>query len=79
LPPRLREEVQAARSILLDAATPEGRAFHAADVIDRVLQIAQHLRAASLTMERVLNEMHLVHEGPVKPFHDRVLREISLS
>jgi 5'-deoxynucleotidase YfbR-like HD superfamily hydrolase len=79
LPPRLREEVQAARSILLDAATPEGRAFHAADVIDRVLQIAQHLRAASLTMERVLNEMHLDHEGPVKPFHDRVLHEISLS
>ena len=79
LPPRLREEVQTARRILPDAAAPEGRAFHAADVIDRVLQIAQHLRAASLTMGRVLDEMHLVHEGPVKPFHDRVLREMCLS
>jgi hypothetical protein len=29
-------------------------------------------------MGRVLDEMHLVHDGPVKPFHDRVLREMSL-
>jgi 5'-deoxynucleotidase YfbR-like HD superfamily hydrolase len=78
LPPGLRTEVVAARRILPDAATPEGRAFHAADVIDRVLQTAQHLRAASLTKGRVLDEMHLVHDGPVKPFHDRVLREMSL-
>ena len=78
LPPGLRTEVEAARRILPDAATPEGRAFHAADVIDRVLQIAQHLRAASLTMGQVLDEMHLVHEGPVKPFHDMTLREMGL-
>lgn len=78
LPPPLRAEVEAARRILPDAATPEGRAFHAADVIDRVLQTAQHLRAASLTMNHVLDEMHLVHDGPVKPFHDRVLREMDL-
>lgn len=78
LPPGLRTEVEAARRILPDTATPEGRAFHAADVIDRVLQTAQHLRAASLTMRHVLDEMHLVHDGPVKPFHDRTLREMGL-
>lgn len=78
LRPGLRQTVEAARAILPDAASSEGRAFHAADVIDRVLQTAQHLRAASLTMHQVLDEMHLVHEGPVKAFHDRVLREMGL-
>ena len=48
-----------ARAVLPDDATAEGRAFHAADCIDRVLQIAQHLRAATLTMVTVLDEMEL--------------------
>jgi hypothetical protein len=26
----------------------------------------------------VLGEMELVHDGPVKPFHDRVLAELRL-
>lgn len=78
LGPDLRRRVVEARACLADAETPEGRAFHAADVIDRVLEIAQHLRAASLTMEVVLGDMALVHDGPVKPFHDRVLAEMRL-
>ena len=78
LPSSLRREVETARKILPDAETPEGRAFHAADVIDRVLEISQHLRAASLTMDQVLGDMGLVHDGPVKPFHDRVLSEMAL-
>jgi 5'-deoxynucleotidase YfbR-like HD superfamily hydrolase len=78
LDPGLRADIVAARRILPDASTPEGRAFHAADVIDRVGQIAQHLQAASLTMDRVLGDMELVHDGPVKGFHDRVLREMDL-
>ena len=78
LAPALRAEVEFARAILPDAETPAGRAFHAADVIDRVLEIAQHLRAATLTMDVVLGEMELVHAGPVKGFHDRVLAEMGL-
>jgi len=74
----LRETVRAARLVLPDDATAEGRAFHAADSIDRVLQIAQHLRAASLTMETVLGEMELVHAGPVKAFQDRVLTDMRI-
>lgn len=74
----LREEVIDARAILVDAGTPEGRAFHAADVIDRVLETEQHLRAARLTMDDVLGEMALVHDGPVKSFHERVLEEVGL-
>ncbi len=74
----LRDSVERARAVLPDDATAEGRTFHAADCIDRVLQIAQHLRAASLTMETVLDEMELVHAGPVKGFHDRVLRDMRI-
>ena len=78
LEPPLRDSVARARAVLPDDATAEGRAFHAADSIDRVLQIAQHLRAASLTMETVLGEMELVHAGQVKGFQDRVLRDMRI-
>ena len=74
----LRGTVIAARRTLVDDRSPEGRAFHAADVIDRVMQIAQHLRPATITMGTVLDELELVHDGPVKPFHDRVLAEMRL-
>ena len=58
--------------------SPEGRAFHAADVIDRVLEIEQHLAAEHATMDLVLRDYELVHAGPVKVFHDAVLREVGL-
>lgn len=74
----LRSEVERARAVLPDDATAEGRAFHAADCIDRVLQIAQHLRGASTTMGMVLDDMELVHAGPVKAFHDRVLADMRI-
>ena len=78
LGPDLRRRVVEARACLIDAETSEGRAFHAADVVDRVLEIAQHLRSTSLTMETVLGDMALVHDGPMKPVHDRVLAEMRL-
>ncbi|MFT8246677.1 HD domain-containing protein [Roseomonas sp. BN140053] len=78
LPPALADTVRNARRILPDADTPEGRAFHAADTLDRVLQIAQHLRAGQTTMRFVLHDMALVHEGPVKAFQDQVLAEAGL-
>ncbi len=78
LPDALRARIESARTILADAETPEGRAFHAADVVDRVMQIDQHLRGASVTMAVVLDEMGLVHDGPVKAFHEIVLAEMGL-
>jgi 5'-deoxynucleotidase YfbR-like HD superfamily hydrolase len=78
LPDGLRREVEEARRILPDAATPEGRAFHAADTLDRVLQVEHHLRAAGTTMDFVLREMELVHAGPVKGFQDAVLTRMGL-
>lgn len=78
LPTALRQDVERARAVLPDVSTPEGRAFHAADVIDRVLQIMQYMRAGALTAERMLGEMELVHAGPVKSFHDDVLHQAGL-
>lgn len=61
-----------------DDASPEARAFHAADVADRVLEIDAHLARAQVTMRTVLEEYELVHAGPVKSFHDRVLAELRI-
>jgi len=79
LPPALADRVREARAVLPDAETPEGRAFHAADTLDRVLQIEQHLRAGKATMRYVLHDMELVHAGPVRGFQDRLLTAMGLA
>jgi 5'-deoxynucleotidase YfbR-like HD superfamily hydrolase len=79
LPPGPRAAVQAALQCIPDADTPEGRAFHAADTLDRVLQMEHHLRAAGTTMAFIQRDMALVHEGPVKPFQDAVLNRMGLA
>ncbi|MGB7407386.1 MAG: HD domain-containing protein [Pontixanthobacter sp.] len=63
---------------IADDTSPAARAFHAADVIDRVIEIEQHLKRGTVTMDLVLDDYGLVHDGPVKSFHDLVLREIGL-
>ena len=78
LSPALAAKVRAALAPIGGDATAEARAFHAADVLDRVLEIDQHLVAATATMGSVLGEYGLVHAGPVKTFHDRVLAEVGL-
>lgn len=79
LPTALQLRVRDACRILPDAGSPEGRTFHAADTLDRVLQLEHHLRAANTTMDFVLREMELVHAGPVKPFQDAVLARMGLA
>lgn len=78
LPPALADTMRAAQAEIADDATPTARAFHAADVIDRLIEIEQHLRGARTTMDDVLNVYGLVHDGPVKEFHDEVLRDVGL-
>lgn len=74
----LADQVRAALSPIAGDATPEARAFHVGDVLDRVLEIEQHGRAAQLTMTVVLHDYGLVHDGPVKAFHDRILLDAGL-
>ena len=78
LPAAIAVPVENARRILPNADTAEGRAFHAADALDRVWQIDQHLRAGRTTLHTVLTDMALVHEGPVKTFQDQVLHAAGL-
>ncbi len=58
--------------------TPASRAFNAGDVLDRVLQQQWHARAAAFTLEHAMEEMEIVHAGPVQAFHHDVLREAGL-
>lgn len=52
---------------------PEARAFQAADVIDRVLQMEYFARAAAFTLDEALDDLDLVHPGPEQEFHLEVL------
>jgi len=79
LSPVLGQRVAEACRILSDVGTPEGCVFHAADTLDRVLQMEHHLRAAGTTMASVQNEMALVHAGPIKPFQDALLDRMGLT
>ncbi|WP_375382462.1 hypothetical protein [uncultured Sphingomonas sp.] len=78
LPAMLAQQTRAVLRPIAGDRTPAARAFHAADVLDRVLEIEQHLRAASATMDGVLHTYELVHAGPVKAFHDTVLAKVGL-
>ena len=78
LPSEPAETCREHLSIIADDVEASARAFHAADVIDRVVEIEQHLKRSGVTMGLVLDDYGLVHDGPVKPFHDRVLAEVGL-
>ena len=78
LPATLVGSVRSARSVLPDAATPAGRAFHAGDVIDRVLQMEQYARVAGFETRQALEDLDLVHPGPVQAFHHEILTAAGL-
>lgn len=78
LAPPLRAATGAALEGIRDASTAGGRAFHAADVIDRVLQMRHFDRVAAFTVDQALDDMELVHAGPTQAFHMDVLREAGL-
>ena len=78
LPDPLAERVRDLLALRADADTPVGRAFHAADVLDRVLQVHHHARAAAFTAAQALDDLDLVHEGPVTGYHRAVLEAAGL-
>ncbi len=78
LPAPLADRTRALLGHRADAATPVGRAFHAADVLDRVLQCHHHARAAAFTAEQALVDLELVHAGPVADYHHAVLAAAGL-
>ena len=78
LPDHLARACREARRILPDAETPEAKAFHSADVIDRVLQMDQYARVAGFELRHAVEEMELVHAGPLQDFQTGLLRTVGL-
>jgi len=78
LPASLSTATAAALATIPDASTPGGRAFHAADVIDRVLQMRHYDQVARFTIDQALDDMDLVHAGPTQSFHHLVLQDANL-
>ena len=78
LPPLLADRLAAALALRADAVSPDSQAFHAADVLDRVLQVHHHARAAAFTASQALDDLELVHAGPVQDYHLKVLADAGL-
>ncbi len=78
LPQDLRIITETALGFIPDASTPIGQAFHAADVIDRVLQLRHFDDVARFRIGQALDDMELVHAGPVQAFHQSVLQDARL-
>lgn len=78
LPATLAGLVREALELVGNAESAEARAFNAADVLDRTLQMKHYARASSFTLEQALEEMGLVHEGPLKDFHEETLAEADI-
>ena len=78
LPAALADRLRAALALRSDAVAPSSQAFHAADVLDRVLQVHHHARAAAFTASQALDDLQLVHDGPVQQFHLGVLTDAGL-
>ena len=58
--------------------TAVGRVFNSADVLDRVLQVHHHARAAAFTAAQALDDLDIVHPGPVQEFQLRLLADAGL-
>ncbi len=78
LPPVLAAETRSALDLIGSADNPVGAAFNAADVIDRVLQMAHYDVVAQFRTAQALEDLNLVHVGPVQAFHYDVLRDAGL-
>ena len=52
---------------------PASRAFHAADVLDRVLEMAWHDQSAQFRLYQALGDLDIVHAGFTQQFHQQVL------
>ena len=78
VPETLHGKINNALKIIETADAPEAKAFHAADVIDRVLQMRHHAEANEFTLKYAMEEAELVHAGAVQDFHYEVLQSAKL-
>lgn len=75
LPPAVASLMRPLRREMAASETPAARAFHTADVIDRVAEMRHFERAARFHTRLALHDLDLVHVGPTQAFGQQVLRE----
>lgn len=63
---------------IADDSSPLAKAFHAADTIDRVVQMENYERAARFRVSQALDDLDLVHEGPVQAFQKDLLASMGM-
>ena len=78
LPVALQQVVAAALERTRALAEPASRAFHAADVLDRVLEMAWHDQNAQFRLHQALGDLDIVHAGFTQQFHQQVLAAAGL-
>ena len=78
LPHDLSKMARASLDSVYRADTPESRAFQVADSLDRVLEMEWHARSAEFTLSVALEEMDIIHPGPVQAFQLEIMREAGL-
>ncbi|MDF7814086.1 hypothetical protein [Hymenobacter sp. YC55] len=78
LPKPLQAEVTTALDNTRVLDTPAARAFHAADVLDRVLEMAWHDQSAQFRLPQALGDLNIVHAGFTQQFHQQVLTAAGL-
>lgn len=78
LPAPLQPPVRDAVSVVYSARTPEAKTFQTADVLDRVLEMEWHANSAAFTLSVALEDMDIVHPGPVQAFQQEIMRQAGL-
>ena len=75
LPDALAQQARAALDNVYRADTPASQSFQVADSLDRVLEMEWHARSAAFTLDVALDEMDIIHPGPVQKFQLEIMRE----
>jgi hypothetical protein len=78
LDPDVARAAADAAGLALRVDLPEARAVVAADTLDRVLELDWHARSAAFTLDVALDDLELVHEGPLQAFGEAALRGAGL-
>lgn len=78
LPTELQTLVKQALDRTRIVDEPAARAFHAADVLDRVLEMAWHDQSARFRLHQALDDLNIVHAGFTQQFHQQVLTAVGL-
>ncbi len=78
LPAVLHQPVRDALSVVYESDTPNAKAFQTADVLDRVLEMEWHANSAAFTLNVALEDMDIVHPGPVQAFQQKIMRDAGL-